>query len=61
MGYSNRKARIDLPFMAKLTGMTEDEVIAKPEGVIFRDVESDRHLTADEYLSSVFAESARSI
>ena len=45
------KARVDLPFMAGLTGMSEDEVISKLEGVIFQDPSDDRYVTADEYLS----------
>ncbi|MEF2836872.1 MAG: hypothetical protein U0N82_04020, partial [Oscillospiraceae bacterium] len=61
------KARVDMPFMAELSGKTEEELEAELEGVIFRDIhcpekEEDISLaqtdlnrypfvTADEYLS----------
>ena len=46
-----------MPYMAKLSGKTEEELAGELQGVIFRlpePVDSDgnpRHVTADEYLS----------
>lgn len=61
------KARVDMPFMAELSGKTEEELEAELEGVIFRDIhcpekkediplahtdlERYEFVTADEYLS----------
>ena len=47
----NEKARVDLPYMAKLCGKSEDEVAAELQGVIFRIPGTERYVTADEYLS----------
>lgn len=55
------KARVDLPFMAQLTGETEDQVITDLVGVIFLNVgAADRvYVTADEYLSGNVREKLR--
>lgn len=60
------KARVDLPYMASLTGLSEEQIETELKGVIFRDignvepglvpkaffqVERCRLVTADEYLS----------
>ncbi len=51
------KAAVDLPFMAELTGKSEDEIASELTGVIFRlpaqvdENERARYVTADEYLS----------
>ena len=51
------KATVDLPFMAELTGKSEDEIASELTGVIFRlpapvdENGSPRYVTADEYLS----------
>lgn len=51
------KAAVDLPFMAELTGKSEDEIASDLTGVIFRlpapvnDEGKPRYVTADEYLS----------
>ena len=51
------KAAVDLPFMAELTGKSEDEIASELTGVIFRlpapvnENGSPRYVTADEYLS----------
>ncbi len=51
------KARVDMPYMAQLSGKTEDELAAELSGVIFRLPEpvdsqgNPRYVTADEYLS----------
>ena len=45
------KARVDIPFMAELSGKTEDKVIADLEGVIFKNPLTDGWETSDEYLS----------
>ena len=47
----NEKARVDLPYMAKLCGKSEDDVAAELAGVIFRIPGEDKYVTADEYLS----------
>ena len=47
------KARVDLPYMARLTGRTQEEIIGELQGVIFKVPLSEpaRYVTADEYLS----------
>lgn len=45
------RGRVDLPFMAGLVGMGEQEVEDGLRGVVFRDPESGELLPADEYLS----------
>ena len=47
------KARVDLSFMAQLTGRTQEEIINDLQGVIFKVPSSEpaRYVTADEYLS----------
>lgn len=47
------KARVDLAYMAQVTGKSPDEIIRDLTGVIFRDPERDEpvYLPADEYLS----------
>lgn len=47
------KARVDLGYMAKLTGKTQEEIVTELQGVIFRvpNTEPARYVTADEYLS----------
>ena len=47
------KARVDLGYMARLTGRTQEEIVTELQGVIFRvpNTESARYVTADEYLS----------
>lgn len=47
------KARVDLPFMAELTGREQAEIIRDLQGVIFKIPHSDpaKYVTADEYLS----------
>ena len=47
----NERARVDLPYMAKLCGKSEDTVAAELTGVIFRIPGEDKYVTADEYLS----------
>ena len=47
----SEKARVDLPYMAELTGMDEQELIDGLQGVIFRDPIQGQWQTADEYLS----------
>ncbi len=44
-------AKVDLPFMAKLTGKTEDTLIRELQGVIYKDPATSIYQTADEYLS----------
>ena len=47
------KARVDLDYMAKLTGKRQEEIVQDLQGVIFRvpNAEPARYVTADEYLS----------
>ena len=47
------KARVDLDYMAQLTGKPQEEIIKELQGVIFREPNSEpaRYVTADEYLS----------
>jgi N12 class adenine-specific DNA methylase/adenine-specific DNA methylase len=44
-------ARVDLPYMAQLTGKNEDEIISDLTGVIFHDPIRNNWQTSDEYLS----------
>ena len=55
----NEKARVELPYMAKLCGKSEDEVAAELQGVIFRVPGTDHYITADEYLSGNVREKLR--
>ena len=47
------KARVDLPYMARLTCRSEEEIIKELQGVIYKvpSCEPARYVTADEYLS----------
>ena len=49
------KACVDLPFMSELSGISEENIVAELDGVIFRNVgnvgERKAYVTADEYLS----------
>ena len=47
------KARVDLSYMAKLTGKMQEEIVTELRGVIFRvpNTEPARYVAADEYLS----------
>lgn len=47
------KARVDLSYMARLTGRTQEEIIKDLQGVIFKVPSSEpaKYVTADEYLS----------
>ncbi len=47
------KARVDLSYMSKLTGKTQEEIVTELQGVIFRvpNTEPARYVAADEYLS----------
>ena len=47
------KARVDLSYMAQLTGKTQEEIIKDLQGVIYKVPSSEpaRYVTADEYLS----------
>lgn len=48
----SEKGGIDINYMSRLTGMTGEEVISKLEFVsIYEDIETNRFMTADEYLS----------
>lgn len=45
------RARVDLPFMAQLTGKDESELIQELRGIIYKDPIANAYQTADEYLS----------
>ena len=45
------KARVDLPYMAQLTGIEPDQLTKELNGVIFPVPNQDIYVTADEYLS----------
>ena len=54
----SEKAKVDVPFMAQLTGMSEETIVKELEGVIFLNPthgyggnSEEKYLTADEYLS----------
>ena len=54
----SEKAKVDVPFMAQLTGMDEESIVKELEGVIFLNPthgyggnSEEKYLTADEYLS----------
>ena len=45
------RAKVDIPFMAQLSGKTEDEITEELEGVIFKNPLTDVWEMSDEYLS----------
>lgn len=45
------RAKVDLPFMAELSGKTEEEVMEELTGVIFKNPVTEAWETSDEYLS----------
>ena len=49
------KAKVDMEFMAELTGKTEEELEQELSGVVFRlpesDTENPKYVSEDEYLS----------
>lgn len=47
----SEKAKVDLPYMAGLTGKSEEEIKKELSGIIFTNPVTDRMETADEYLS----------
>lgn len=58
------KARVDIPYMAQLTGKKESNIIRELEGVIFRNVGApgetgQGYIAADEYLSGNVREKLR--
>ncbi|PWJ22717.1 N12 class adenine-specific DNA methylase [Faecalicatena orotica] len=61
----SEKAKVDLCFMAELTGLSEEEIAAQLKGVIFRVPElyhtdaPPHYVTADEYLSGNVREKLR--
>ena len=60
------KAKVDMEYMQKLTGKTENEIVADLSGIIFRNPEYDtgksgeeKYVTADEYLAGNVREKLR--
>ena len=47
----NEKAKVDLPYMAQLTGKTEEKITEELVGVIFKNPLTDQWESGDEYLS----------
>ncbi len=45
------RAKVDLPYMSRLIGKSEDELIKALQGVIFKDPADNTWQTSDEYLS----------
>ena len=45
------RAKVDLPFMAELSGKTEEQITEELAGAIFRNPLTDKWETSDEYLS----------
>ena len=45
------KGTVDLDFMSKLTGFDKEKIIDDLQGIIFKIPNTDRYVTADEYLS----------
>ena len=44
-------AKVDLDYMARLTGFDKDKIVSDLKGAIFPVPDSDKYVTADEYLS----------
>lgn len=55
----NEKARVDLPYMAQLTGKTEEKIAEELTGVIFKNPLTDQWENGDEYLSGNVREKLR--
>ena len=53
------KADVDLPYMAELTGKSEEEIIEELQGVIFKNPLTDQYETSDAYLSGNVREKLR--
>lgn len=48
----SEKASIDLEYMSKLTGKTQEELVKELEGIIYKlPMENNKYVTSDEYLS----------
>ena len=47
----SEKAKVDMPYMAELTGKTEEQLAEELTGIIFRNPSTKQFETADEYLS----------
>ena len=45
------KGKVDLEYMAQLTGFDKNKIIADLQGIIFKVPDTDQYVTADEYLS----------
>nr|MCR5104996.1 DEAD/DEAH box helicase family protein [Eubacterium sp.] len=55
----SEKAKVDIPYMSKLTGKKEEDIINELAGVIFKNPVTDKWETADEYLSGNIREKLR--
>ena len=53
------KASVDLPYMAELSGKTEEEIVEELQGVIFKNPLTDQYETSDAYLSGNVREKLR--
>lgn len=47
----SEKAKVDIEYMCKLTGKTEEELVKDLEGSIYKDPMQENYVTSDEYLS----------
>ena len=55
----SEKAKVDIPYMSKLTGKNEEDITNELAGVIFKNPATDRWESADEYLSGNIREKLR--
>lgn len=47
----SEKAKVDMEYIQKLTGKSEEEIVKELEGSIYKDPIKEEYVTADEYLS----------
>ena len=55
----NNLGRVDIPYIAQLTGFSEGRVITDLENLIYKDPATENYVTADEYLSGDIREKVR--
>ena len=55
----NDRGRVDIPYMAELTGFDADKVISDLENLIYKDPVNGEYVTADAYLSGDIREKVR--
>ena len=55
----SEKAKVDMPYMSRLTGKAEDALAAELAGIIFLNPQNEQYETSDEYLSGNVREKLR--